>query len=169
MRQPPHGDASHRIRDAAPEDRPLLVGFMARLQDHERQIEANRRPGSEMAAGHLDYLLGLVAEQDGFVLVAERGRQAVGFLVGIVEQIDAGDLHIVESQRRYGYVSDLFVAPAARGLGLGDALLDEAERRFRAKGLPTMMISYLEANEPARRLYARAGFADYSRTARKLL
>lgn len=157
------------IRDAVPGDRAALIGFMAGLQDFEHGLHPDRAEGPPMAEAHLDYLQRLVGGRDGFVLVAERGGAPVGFLVGIVEALDEGDGHIVEAERRFGYVTDIFVAPGARAAGLGAALMTEAERRFRAAGLRSMAVTYLANNRPAERLYRRVGFEPYEVTLRKPL
>ena len=54
-----------------------------------------------------------------------------------------------------GVVRALYLEPAARGLGLGKALLDEAKGRAGRLELYTF-----EANAGARRFYAREGFRE---------
>ena len=60
------------------------------------------------------------------------------------------------------YVSDIWVDAAARGQGLGRALLaavrDEAARRW---GPGYLRLAVYEENAAARRLYARLGFAEH--------
>lgn len=156
-------------RDARPEDRPSLVAFMAALQDYERGLHSDRSDGAGMASDHLAYLEQLVAEQEGFILVAESGDGLVGLLVALVETLDPRDRHIVESKRRYGWVTDLFVRPERRGLGLGTRLLEVAEERFREQGLNRVMISMLAANDLAARTYNKAGYRAYEVTLEKAL
>lgn len=57
-------------------------------------------------------------------------------------------------------VHDLAVVPAARGRGVGRALLAAAEARARARGCGKLTLEVLEENHRARAVYARAGFAD---------
>ena len=59
-----------------------------------------------------------------------------------------------------GYVGGLYVAPEARGRGIGAALLDAAKRE-RPEGLTLWTFA---ANAPARRFYARQGFAELGGT-----
>jgi len=62
-------------------------------------------------------------------------------------------------------VHDLSVLPEHRGRGLGRALLDEAERRARARGCCKMTLEVHESNTGAQRLYREFGFAGWeSRT-----
>ena len=58
-----------------------------------------------------------------------------------------------------GYVFGLYVHPAQAGHGTGRALLSHAEQRLREQGSDTVSLHVFEANERARRLYAKAGYA----------
>lgn len=60
-----------------------------------------------------------------------------------------------------GEVADVMtiaVAPAAQGTGLGSELLDLLSRRAREAGAAYLMLEVRDDNEPAKKLYARAGF-----------
>ncbi len=57
-------------------------------------------------------------------------------------------------------VHDLAVLPAARGRGIGRALLAAAEERARARGCGKLTLEVLDENTRARGLYASFGFAD---------
>ncbi len=60
-----------------------------------------------------------------------------------------------------GEVSDVMtvaVAPAARGRGLGRALVDELERRAAARGAAHVILEVRADNAPATALYSRAGY-----------
>lgn len=52
----------------------------------------------------------------------------------------------------------LAVVPAARGGAIGARLLEILERRAREAGAAYLMLEVRDDNEPAKRLYARAGF-----------
>ncbi len=57
-----------------------------------------------------------------------------------------------------GYVFGLYVHPAQAGQGTGRALLRHAERRLRERSSEMVSLHVFEANERARRLYAKAGY-----------
>jgi GNAT superfamily N-acetyltransferase len=57
-------------------------------------------------------------------------------------------------------LEDLYVADSARGAGLGAALLRAALERATERGCARMELDVSEENTPARRLYARFGFAS---------
>ena len=74
------------------------------------------------------------------VLVAEAGGRVVGYL----------------SMGEDGFVPALYLAPAARGRGIGKALLDRA-KTLRPGAIE---LTVFEPNAPAQRFYAREGFRE---------
>ncbi|MEV6599547.1 GNAT family N-acetyltransferase [Actinoplanes sp. NPDC051346] len=64
-----------------------------------------------------------------------------------------------------GWVVQVGVVPAARGRGLGAALVTEALRRMRAAGADEAWLD-VNVDNPAGRLYRRLGFEDRGRRAR---
>lgn len=60
----------------------------------------------------------------------------------------------------YGEVKSMFVAEAARGLGVGAALLDRIEQEARARKLAWLRLETGNRLGAALRLYARAGFTE---------
>jgi hypothetical protein len=85
-----------QIRQAVPRDREILVNFMTQLQEFERTLHPNRSDGRLIASDHLAYLERLASEQNGCILVAESLGELLGFLVCFVEEIEAGDRHIID-------------------------------------------------------------------------
>ncbi len=59
----------------------------------------------------------------------------------------------------HGEVKSMFVAPEARGSGLGERLLGAVEAQARAEGVTRLMLETGCALHAARRLYERAGLA----------
>ncbi|MBA2665661.1 MAG: GNAT family N-acetyltransferase [Trueperaceae bacterium] len=58
-----------------------------------------------------------------------------------------------------GYLISMWVAPEARGRGVGAALVGEVIAWARGRGLRRLVLDVGAHNEPARRLYERLGFA----------
>jgi GNAT superfamily N-acetyltransferase len=123
----------------------------------------------------LEGVLGLLADYQRFYGVAEpdtaRNREFFGrFCDGgagiLLQAMDAGDAVGVAtvywtqdsiSARDVAVLYDLFVAPAARGRGVGHALIDAAAAAARARGLPTLAWMTAIDNHSAQRLYDRLG------------
>jgi putative acetyltransferase len=57
-----------------------------------------------------------------------------------------------------GEVKRMFVAPAARGTGLGGAILAEIEKRAKAEGLAKLVLETGANFDAARRVYERGAF-----------
>jgi ribosomal-protein-alanine N-acetyltransferase len=95
-----------------------------------------------------------LAEGDpGRAWVARRGEHVVGYLF---TWIVAGEFHI----------NNIAVAPAHRGQGIADALLNTGLEAAVARGARVALLEVRESNAPARALYARWGFAVAGRRRR---
>ena len=64
---------------------------------------------------------------------------------------------------RVGELESLAVAEHARGAGLGGLLIGAARERMRALGVSHWVVSVVEANVGASRLYEREGFGPFER------
>ena len=60
----------------------------------------------------------------------------------------------------YGEVKSMFVAPEARGAGVGEALLARIDAQAREESLPVLRLETGSKLEVAHRLYRRAGFTE---------
>lgn len=93
---------------------------------------------------------------------AERGRRLTwlaesGGVVGMLNLVVFRRMPKPgRSSTEWGYVSNVYVSPPARRLGLGTALLEEALRYCRARQYARVVLS---PSEQARAMYARAGFS----------
>ncbi|MEG3437251.1 GNAT family N-acetyltransferase [Pannus brasiliensis CCIBt3594] len=157
------------IRNALPGDRSILVGFREALQDSEREYHPNRPPGVEIGDAHLAYLEELALERDGRIYVAGSAGDILGFLVCFIERLDAGDLHVYDREREYGYISDLYVSPRSRGRGIGTALMEAAESHFRGRGLSVIRVNTLADNRAAIEFYRAIDYGFYEITLEKRL
>lgn len=63
----------------------------------------------------------------------------------------------------FAEVEDLVVLAAARGSGIGTALLNACRRQLRSRGITHWSIGVLDANEGATALYRRLGFRPWER------
>lgn len=65
--------------------------------------------------------------------------------------------------RRIGILEDIYVDEAHRGAGIGGALLAEAERYARERGLSRLTLSTAHKNRVAQRLYLNHGYVPDQR------
>ncbi len=135
-----------RIRSATPDDAALIVSFIRGLAEYERmldQVEAT--PHSLRAA-----------------LFPDDGRPVAHCIVGELDGEPAGfAIYFYNFSTFVGrpglYLEDLYVTPAARGRGLGKALLLHLARVALERGCGRMEWSVLDWNAPAIAFYESLG------------
>ena len=134
------------IRRATPADVPTLVALMTAFYA-ESAYPLPAAPATRAFAS-------LLADPRlGGAWLAERDGAAVGHAVlTVCYSMEYGGLR--------GFVDDLFVAPDARGRGVAAALLAAVRSDCDARGVRALHVEVGPDNEVARRVYARAGFAD---------
>jgi ribosomal protein S18 acetylase RimI-like enzyme len=143
------------IRPAAPTDLPAIGRLGALLVrthhdfDPERFLAAT--PQTEHA--YASFLGTQLEEPNVVILIAERDGDVLGYTYAGVEGYDYMSL-----RGPAGVLHDIVVDPAHRGRGVGRMLLDATLAAVEARGAPRVVLSTAERNEPAQRLFARAGF-----------
>lgn len=132
------------IRPAAPADVPVLLELVHELAEYEREpdaVEATEELLAEALFGAAPVAACHVAEQDG---------QVVGFALWYVT--------FSTWQGRPGlWLEDLFVRPAARGRGLGRALLEQLARVCAERGYGRFEWWVLDWNVDAQAFYRSVG------------
>jgi ribosomal protein S18 acetylase RimI-like enzyme len=93
----------------------------------------------------------------GFVGMVEIDARAVGYFI-----VTWG--YDLEWGGRDSFLTDLYLEPEARGAGLGTQVMASVEEVARAAGAAALHLMVRPENEPAVRLYARAGFRSPPRT-----
>jgi len=148
-----------------PDDEPAILSFIWGLQKFENVFEPNRRLDPAFGTEHWADVQ-VQAAARGAMFIAEHDGQPVGWAF-VVEE--SGDLFVVEKERRYGFVAELFVEASARGQGHGRALIAACEDWSRARGMAILIIGVLTGNGKAAAVYQRDGFAPYNLFLRKYL
>ena len=107
----------------------------------------------ETVDGYAWFLGTQLDEPGAAVLVAEADGEVIGYAYATVEGHDYMAL-----RGPAGVLHDVIVDPVHRGRGTGALLLEAALAFLRSNGAPRVVLSTAVANEPAQRLFARAGF-----------
>ena len=150
---------THLIREMDDDDREAVIDLIWELNLFENAISGDRAAGRKAAAGGLAGNRRRMAEHGGTELVAELDGKVVGYLLCIIESAQA---YVHERYSRHAYIAELVIAEAARGKGLGQALIAEAEGFARASDMRTIFIGVLAGNVPADRLYEHLGYQTYN-------
>ncbi len=135
------------LRDAVPGDGAILRSLIHALATYERAPEA-----VEVTPETLDAQLAAAAPPFECILVELPGEGVLGFALTF-------RTYSTWKGRAGTWLEDYFVLPAARGRGLGRALLREVARRAVARGDGRLELTALDWNTPATDIYRRQGFA----------
>jgi len=143
------------VRPAAPADLPVIGRLGALLvRDHHEFDPQRFIPATPQTEQGYGWFLGRqLKEKNAIVLVAERQGEMVGYVYASVEGYDYMSL-----RGPAGVLNDIVVDPAYRGQGIGRMLLDAILAELKARGVPRVVLSTAERNEPAQRLFDGAGF-----------
>lgn len=136
---------SDAVRQAGPGD----VDLVAPLFDAYRQFY--QQPSDPALARA--FLAERLARGESVVFLAERDGRAVGFV-----QLYPLFSSTAERPRRLWLLNDLFVAPEARGGGVGRALMDRARRLAEETGAVGLELATARTNTGAQRLYESLGY-----------
>jgi ribosomal protein S18 acetylase RimI-like enzyme len=105
----------------------------------------------ELYAGFLD--------RGGFALLAERDGELIGYaMVAVTPVAETLMPDTWRTGERMAEIETLCVTAAARGDGVGSALLDRIDAELESEGVHDVMIGALVTNTDAIRLYERRGF-----------
>jgi GNAT superfamily N-acetyltransferase len=155
------------IREARlPADEPAILSFIIGLQDYEAAFEPDRRRDSDFAIEHWRELQRRHAEKHGIILIAEDAATPVGWAFAYDE---TNEVFVIDAERKHGFLAELFVAPQARGKGLGRALIEGCEAWARGRGHTLFTVGVLSKNSSAIRAYEGSGYAPYWTMMRRYL
>jgi GNAT superfamily N-acetyltransferase len=137
--------------------KPLWLAMVA----HHRAVSdlKVREPGETWRRRRAEYAAWLESG-DAFILLAvpEGGGDAEGYAAVRVHRATSPTFDLGE---RVGDLESLAVAEPARGTGVGTKLIAAARERLRADGVEHWLVSVVDANPDARRLYEREGFRPF--------
>ena len=133
-----------RIRPAVLADAPLVLAFILELAEYERLSDQVRTTEADVVRLLFDPAPRACCD------IAEADGEAVGFAVWFYS--------VSTFEGRHGlYLEDLYVRPAARGAGVGRALLGHLARRCVAEDLARLEWAVLDWNAPAITFYDGLG------------
>jgi GNAT superfamily N-acetyltransferase len=147
-----------KLREYEARDATALRQCVVALQEFERLIDANLRPGDLMADEYCAKLHERCQEASGHILVAEHDDEVVGFVAVLAREPFT---ELDDPPGTYALVTDLVVLATHRGKGIGRRLLDRAEAYARDAGAAELRVGVLAKNTAARRLYLSRDFTPH--------
>ncbi len=133
-----------RVRNAQPEDAPVVLGFIKALAAYERLSGAVEADVERVR----DTLFG--PQPRVFCNIAEWHGEPAGFALWFYSYSTFLARHGI-------WLEDLFVRPELRGKGIGKALLTALAQRCVKEKLGRLEWSVLDWNEPSIRFYRAMG------------
>jgi ribosomal protein S18 acetylase RimI-like enzyme len=152
------------VRRAEPADLDGLTDLALELHRYHAEhasigvsADQPRETNHRVAAGNL-----AASDDTTRQLAAEDGAgRLVGTITASIRRLGDDDLQRYLYPARYGYIGLTSVTAAARGTGVGRALVDAVMTWFRASGLDAVMLIYAHDNPLAARFWTRAGFTPH--------
>lgn len=148
--------SSFTIRAAKSSDEAAILAMAKAEMSAQEQLDGRFRLRSDAMIRYAIYLRDRMKEIDSAVFVAEETGTVVGVVIGSIRVQDA-----FFETRRYGYVSDLMVVPAARRRGTGRALWERVALWLKSLGIGIVRL-HIAANSPeARGFWRSVGAEDF--------
>lgn len=145
-------DTAFRIQLAGSHDDEFILSLVPRFVDFE--LPPWRRRQECIEGIRADLLRGLdEPPPNSYLFVAENAEAERTGFIHLQRTVDFFTGH------SNCHISDLAVAAAHEGTGVGKALLTHAERWARQQGCRLLTLAVFPGNERARALYAAAGYA----------
>jgi len=143
------------VRPAATGDVAVLgrLGALLVRMHHDFDPERFIAATSQTEQGYGSFLVTQLEEANVVILVAEEHGEVLGYTYAGLEGRDYMAL-----RGPAAVLYDIVVEPARRGEGIGRTLLDAVLKALSGRGASLIVLSTAERNEPAQRLFARAGF-----------
>ncbi|HVV75253.1 MAG TPA: GNAT family N-acetyltransferase [Mycobacteriales bacterium] len=132
------------IRAAQVDDIPVIVSLIKELAAYEREPDSAKATEDDIRAAFFS------ESPSAFCHVAEQDGDVVGLAIWFLNYSTWTGKHGI-------YLEDLFVRPAARGSGLGKALLMKLVEIARERGYARVEWSVLDWNSPAIDFYRSLG------------
>lgn len=150
---------SVKIRRLEPEEIDAVRPLWLDLLEHHRAVTpemTTRSPDDSWARRRAEYERWL-ADPGSFALLADEDAEPLGYaLVHVTDGDDTWD-----TGDRRADLESLSVAPAARGRGIGDALLDAVDDELDRLGVTDLFLGVVSTNADAIRFYERRGLRPY--------
>jgi ribosomal protein S18 acetylase RimI-like enzyme len=144
------------LRNAEPHDNATLLALWRELMDLHVELDPRFALSDEADDAFLQYAEAARTRDDYRLRVAEVDGEVVGFAVSCLLPNSP-----VYRTRWIGYINDISVTASRRGLGIGEALVDDAVWWLKRNGAESIEVYVARANAGAQRFWRRVGGRDY--------
>jgi ribosomal protein S18 acetylase RimI-like enzyme len=146
------------LRPATVSDEGQVAGLFAEIFRFHAQYDPLFTMAEGGGAIYAKWFVKQIGEPDSLALVAESAGTIVGFCLALLRQ--RSRIHDA-AYRQYGEVNDLAVSRGYRRLGIGAALISQAEDWFRTRGVSRIEAKVAVTNPVSAAFWKRNGFRPY--------
>jgi GNAT superfamily N-acetyltransferase len=139
----------------ASDEKEVLALAHEEMRAHE-ELDPRFALREDAEARYAVYLRDRLRDIDSAVFVAEQDGRIVGSVIASVRTQES-----FFRARRFGYVSDLIVAPGSRRGGVGKALWERAALWFRGLGVGVVRLHVAVRSDEARAFWRNVGAEDF--------
>ncbi|MBS1782641.1 MAG: GNAT family N-acetyltransferase [Bacteroidetes bacterium] len=137
-------------------EKKLADEMLKALHDSEHTLNPNTANWKDISMSYLQHVQECINECEGVFLVAEIGKETVGFIFGYIDELD--DSNFERGAGSDLYVSEGFVKPEYRKMGIYTALNSTFEKHFSHHNIRRIYRYTLVANTTMQRWLAQAGY-----------
>ncbi len=134
----------------------LMEAMMQELQKSEQEMNTMSADWKSIKANYMSHLISCQEENNGTCLVAYENEKAIGFLFAYTEEQDESRIEKYEGIELY--VSDGFIYPAFRRLGIYQQLNCAIEAHYIAKGIRRITRFTLFSNMRMQKFLEKNGY-----------
>lgn len=134
----------------------LIAEMMEQLQASEQNMHNKSAPWAEIKTNYMQHLITMQQEQEGTCLLAYADGVLAGFMLAYAEEED--DSRIEIDAGKILYISDGFVYPAFRRLGIYKQLDTAMEQLYIAKGVRRILRYTLFTNHRMQHFLEKQGY-----------
>ena len=144
------------VRRAGPPDLDRLAALWTALLAHHAGLDPVYRAGAGAEAAWRGVARRLLSRPDAAVFVSERGGAAIGLCA-----VEVGEAPPFLAERARAEITELYVEPAARRLGVGRALAGAALAFAGSRGAPRVEIRVHARNAEGQAFWRALGFEAF--------
>ena len=145
------------IRPFKPLDLDTLVSFWREIENNPTVSGDFFSPSHENEARWRKHILSVYEEDENQILIAEKDDKIVGF-IKIITLVT----YPLVSNIKCSLISDMYVLPEFRRMGIASALMNRVFEYVKSKGVTYVRLNVMASNTTAYNLYEKMGFEDYS-------
>lgn len=148
-----------KITKAKQSDIGMLLALMEEACNMEARLyykKSESRPFKKAESEYRSLIKSKISSSSGVAYIAYENGEPAGFIFAYIEKG-----YLPFRYKRHGYIRNVYVRPAHRNAGIGQALLGKVFAWLRGKGINRVSLDTNTQNEGAKKLYRQLGFEDY--------